>query len=542
MSDTASATLPAGMLAPVSGSTSDFNTIKSGMQAASKDAQAAGKEKDTAIKAERDELQGERQALRDFEQQHPFPHPDIKPWTEKPPENNPMQRFGSWASVVGILAGALTKTPLTSSLNASAAAMNAFRKNDMDAYEEAKTAWKENTDIAIKNAEWETKGYQNAFELMKTDQALGQAAAQTIAATAENHAAMAAIKSGDLKTLWSITEGMQRLAGEGQERSQRMEEFATKMEDTRDRAKLLAQALVDDAKKPPAEQMTPEQKAQLRTRIMNPQYTINQAKGLVDNQGGSALTSGDKSSMGAQAASGQPLTQIVPGLSSKVAATRNEVRREAIDQIKSETGMDDKDAGVELARREVNYTFGVRSSNQLNTMLGATRQAVSQLDYNISQVKKELKNITSSDLSPIVNAIARGEEKWTGDPTYAQLFYSMNAVATESARILAGGQASVAQLHEGARAEAEKWAGINMTPESFNAVAETMHDEGDARIKTFEDALQAQTPLAGKGKPSAGGTKTDFPDEAAARAAEKAGDIKVGDKITIGGKKFTVQD
>ncbi len=209
------ATLPADMLAPTGSLMKDYGAIRSGMQSAAKDEQTAGKEKDAAIAAQRGEIDKERVDLKNFQKDNPFPHPDIKPWTQKPPENNPIERFGSWASAFGILAGAITKTGLASSLNASAAAMNAMRQNDLDGYERARQAWKENTEIAIKNAEWEAKGYQNAFELFKTDQSLAQASALTVAAQADNKAAMAAIKTGDLSKLWSITEGMARFAQEG---------------------------------------------------------------------------------------------------------------------------------------------------------------------------------------------------------------------------------------------------------------------------------------------------------------------------------------
>jgi hypothetical protein len=158
------------------------------------------------------------------------------------------------------------------------------------------------------------------------------------------------------------------------------------------------------------------------------------------------------------------------------------------------------------------------SVTQLNTMLGATRQAVSQLQYNIGEVNKLLTSMSGSDISPVVNAIARGEEKWSGDPKYSSLFFFMYGVATESARILAGGQASRAQLHQGAAEEAQKWASINMTPASFMAkdgVGPAMIREGDNRIKNFEDAIAAQTGTAAPGKTRLykDGKPYDIPDD-----------------------------
>jgi hypothetical protein len=132
-------------------------------------------------------------------------------------------------------------------------------------------------------------------------------------------------------------------------------------------------------------------------------------------------------------------------------------------------------------------------------MLGATKQAVAQLDFNIEQTKGELKKLGSTDLSPIINAIARGEERWTGDPAYSALFYYMHATAVESARILSGGQASIAQLQQGAMDEAKKWADISMTPASFNAVSDAMRAEGQNRLQTYQGALGFQK-LTGRGQ------------------------------------------
>lgn len=217
----------------------------------------------------------------------------------------------------------------------------------------------------------------------------------------------------------------------------------------------------------------------------------------------------DMQSAGAQVAMGMPLTQVVPGFGRDAVNQRNAARAEAIKQIKAERpGMTEIQAGQELAQRNIDFIAGKSSSMQLNKMLGATKQAVNQLEFNIDKTVETLKSLPSSDLSPIINAIARGEEKWTGDPKYSALFYYMTATATESARILSGGQASAAQLHQGAAEEAKNWANVNMTPKSFiEGVAPAMKQEGRARLRTYEQAMQSQRVGAnrpGANQPAAG--------------------------------------
>jgi len=207
------------------------------------------------------------------------------------------------------------------------------------------------------------------------------------------------------------------------------------------------------------------------------------------------------------ALSGAPLNQVSPGYGKQAAAQRAQVRDAAIAEIKKNNpNMTDIQAGQELARRQVEYTAGKSSVTQLTKMLGATRQALPQLDYNIDKATEEMKKLRSTNLAPVLNAIARGEEKWSGDPAYTGLFFYMTGVATESARIKSGGVASAAQLHVGAAEEAKQWANENLTPASWDEVAKAMKAEGRYKIDTYQQAI-AQTeaaPMTPGGSPDGG--------------------------------------
>jgi hypothetical protein len=215
------------------------------------------------------------------------------------------------------------------------------------------------------------------------------------------------------------------------------------------------------------------------------------------------LTKEQKESLGAQASTGQPLTQIIPGYRQDSTQLRQIARDEAIKKIQTETGMSAADAAVELANRSVDFGAEKRSVGQLTTMLGATETAVKQLDFNVGKVTEEMRKLPSSDISPVINAIIRGEQKWTGNPAYAGLFFFMNAAATESARIMSGGQASVAQLNEGARQEAQKWANVGMTPSSWREVSKSMLEEGQNRIQNYQEAIKGRRV---GGQPTTGAT------------------------------------
>lgn len=210
------------------------------------------------------------------------------------------------------------------------------------------------------------------------------------------------------------------------------------------------------------------------------------------------LTGDDLKSAGAQHAAGQPLTQIAPGFGRNLGDRREEIRKEAIRQIMEENPrMTVSQAGQELVNRGIAKVASQKSVSQLEAMKGATIQAVDQLDYNVDRVTKAMDKLGGGgikDLSPIFTAIARGEQKWTGEPAYAELFYFMHAAAMESARILQGGQASIAQLHQGAAEEAKKWADANWTtPKQWKeGVAPAMKDEAKVRIVTYDSAIKRQ--------------------------------------------------
>jgi len=243
------------------------------------------------------------------------------------------------------------------------------------------------------------------------------------------------------------------------------------------------------------------------------------------NSGPIEVSDEELASIGAQAATGEPLMQIVPGYREGAEALRQKARSEAIKQIRAENpGMTAEQAGQTLAMRAIEYQGGKKSVGQLDQMLGATHQAVGQLDYNVSQVKEDLKKLPSADMSPIINAIVRGEENWTGDPAYSALFFHMHAVAVESARILSGGQASVAQLHQGAMDEAKKWASVNMTPSSFDAVAASMLGEGENRIATYQTAITYMKDRTGNGGASTAPAKTDAAQKGASQSGFYTGD------------------
>ena len=222
-----SGTDPKAAAAALSGAGMDASMV-SGFKGAMDRRDAARKEADTATADTVKEFDHQAAERAQVAKEHPFPQLNLKPWTEKPPEVDPARSFGSMASMLGILFSAFTRQPLTSALNASASAMKAIRSTDLEQYQEARQAWKDNTELAMKNAEWEYKGYEAAMGALATDQAAGLAKYRTIAAAAQNKATMAAADAGDYVTMGQHLVAMKNsLATAGREQTR----FGIEMED-----------------------------------------------------------------------------------------------------------------------------------------------------------------------------------------------------------------------------------------------------------------------------------------------------------------------
>jgi hypothetical protein len=212
-----------------------------------------------------------------------------------------------------------------------------------------------------------------------------------------------------------------------------------------------------------------------------------------------------------QVKSGQPETEVVPGFSGSgvVGQLRQRIKTDAVKGIMEDhPGMTAEQAGVYLANQRNAYLGSRSSDRQLMTQRGAIYAATQQLDYQLTNAEKVMNQIGGNS-TPVLNAIVRGEERWTGDPKYSELFLYMTAATTEAARIMSGGTASAAQLHEGAREEAKHWLDANWTtPQQFASIKKALQGEASNRIENFTGALNYQKMTgtsAGGGPPAASG-------------------------------------
>lgn len=126
--------------------------------------------------------------------------PALRPWNADQEKANrvrgPMEQFGSVGFIFAMAASAFTRTPMTSALNAGAAAMTAIQQGDEKAYEHAYKAWKDNSDLAIRRFDMEHRLYEDADKLLTTDMDLWKQKTLEIAAQFDDQKKIAMLNAG----------------------------------------------------------------------------------------------------------------------------------------------------------------------------------------------------------------------------------------------------------------------------------------------------------------------------------------------------------
>ncbi len=82
-----------------------------------------------------------------------MPPPTVKNTT-------PQEEWGSAAMMFAVIGGLFSRQHLTTALNAAAGVMNAFKKGDQEAANQAYQSWKVANDNALKMADYQQKTYK----------------------------------------------------------------------------------------------------------------------------------------------------------------------------------------------------------------------------------------------------------------------------------------------------------------------------------------------------------------------------------------------
>jgi hypothetical protein len=417
--------------------------------------------------------------------------PDFQKWDKAEPENNPIKSFGSWASTLGILASALTRSPITSALNASASAMKAIRANDLDAYKEHKETWKENMELAQKQSEWEAKQYDRIM----TDKSLThdakmasvQAKAAELGDTALAHAQAALGYEGAEKMLDSRA----RLNMMGQttaaqlrqyndEHEAKLEELQ-KLKDRKAEAQQLAGSIITDWQSKNPGQPVPDRV------LLSAPGQAERALAAKDAEarnpwkiGGTGVSEGIAQGRAAAYMAGQSLGQ---GKDTKAAAIA-EIHAQRPDLSPQEIAQKGELA-VELNKE--------RSSQLIQK--GKVRSFEETALANIDQLAKEIqtqRDEGKTDL-PVVNALLRQWKEATGQAYGEGVALFGQEAAAELAKLASS---ATAAGPGGTLADRQEWGSFFARDGAFDQMSNSLRAAREAigiRRKTTDDAIAGVT-------------------------------------------------
>jgi hypothetical protein len=91
-----------------------------------------------------------------------FPKLELPP-SPVPKQTDPTHIWGSAAMMLAIVGSLMTRQPLVTAMNAAAGVMNAYKKNDKEAADQAFQTWKVATDNAIKLNNYQVDAYKAAL-------------------------------------------------------------------------------------------------------------------------------------------------------------------------------------------------------------------------------------------------------------------------------------------------------------------------------------------------------------------------------------------
>lgn len=175
--------------------------------------------------------------------------PKLEP-APTPKPTDLMTQFGSPAMFIAALGSRLTRTPLTSSLNASAAVMQAFKKKDYDTAQQQFDIWKTDTDNAMKLHEFQMESYKAALSKADKDQNAALAEFTTYASAFKDDTALTMARVGGIDAAIRHQESMAKMGADLAASRPKLEEQHERMQAlgamTKARDELLAQQKLND--------------------------------------------------------------------------------------------------------------------------------------------------------------------------------------------------------------------------------------------------------------------------------------------------------
>jgi len=152
-------------------------------------------------KQQQEEADADR-AYGDFERD--LHDPALQPWTQKPPQPDPIGGLASLGSVFAALAAGFSHTPGIAAMNGMAAAIDARNENNQKQYDEAFKAYQYNADLALKRQEIVQAAYDRAWARVKENPELGLAELRAVSQIYDDQKSEVLFEQGQIEKAYEL--------------------------------------------------------------------------------------------------------------------------------------------------------------------------------------------------------------------------------------------------------------------------------------------------------------------------------------------------
>jgi hypothetical protein len=405
----------------------------------------------------RQEALGEEKQLGEYRQKIAQAYADHAPrevdFGNKPqqPQVDPLEQFGSLASMVGIFASAFTRKPILTALKASTAAMNAERAGDLAAYDRSYKEWQDGIEMGLKRNKQDLEKLSQILELAGTDQSAAMAQLKAHAAADGSNAAAAIAEIGDTVELGKLQASLQRAQNQMEANKISLNNQFIKNRDAMAKEQL-GQMAFDEAKKSGASDV---------------QASIAAVQAKAGKEPFVALT--DKTLDFAARTYLQ--TGVIPNLGYGSSPDRKKILERA-SELSSGAGQTPEDVVATQA--------GTRADKMSLGNLQKQADMITSFENTVldnMSVAGGLKDKgAGTPIGPVINRWIQGGRIATGDPDVKAFNAAMETVAGEYAKIMSGSTGAAAAT-EGATQRAKELISTIDSPQAIDAVFGVMQKD-----------------------------------------------------------------
>lgn len=194
-----------------------------------------------------------------------------------PPEKtNPIEVFGSTASMIAIFGSLLTRRPLQNALNGAADVIDAYKANDAAKAKASFDNWKRNVDFAESNYEHELTTYKAAIDKIQAGSKIGFSELQAHASAFKNDTMLMAARERNAAAVMNAYTSSKRLQAQ-------LGKSKLELEKLNERQELYTAAVAEEEKKL-GRPLTPHERLAKLNEFMTVPRAGQTAEGLTPNQ------------------------------------------------------------------------------------------------------------------------------------------------------------------------------------------------------------------------------------------------------------------